>query len=137
MPRQILTVNVEDYFHVWALRGSDAVLRKHWDRLEPRLDTSLDAVLDLFSRYDAKATFFVFGCIADRQPELIDKIVSRGHEIASRGYCRVACPGSSEPSSPRISRVRKRPSKPPGRIAFVAIARRRGCRRSICGCSMC
>jgi polysaccharide deacetylase family protein (PEP-CTERM system associated) len=86
MPRQILTVNVEDYFHVWALRGSDAVLRKHWDRLEPRLDTSLDAVLDLFSRYDAKATFFVFGCIADRQPELIEKIVSRGHEIASRGY---------------------------------------------------
>src|SRR5258706_5819117 len=86
MPRQILTVNVEDYFHVWALRGSDAVLRKHWDRLEPRLETSLDAVLDLFSKYEAKATFFVFGCIADRQPEIVDKIMRRGHEIASRGY---------------------------------------------------
>jgi polysaccharide deacetylase family protein (PEP-CTERM system associated) len=86
MPRQILTVNVEDYFHVWALRGSDAVLRKHWDRLEPRLEQSLDAVLDLFSKYEAKATFFVFGCIADRQPELVDKIIRRGHEIASRGY---------------------------------------------------
>jgi polysaccharide deacetylase family protein (PEP-CTERM system associated) len=86
MATQILTVNVEDYFHVWALRGSDAVLRKHWDRLEPRLEQSLDAVLDLFSKHDAKATFFVFGCIADRQPHLIEKIVSRGHEIASRGY---------------------------------------------------
>src|SRR5436190_23366795 len=86
MHRQILTVNVEDYFHVWALRGSDAVVRKHWDRLEPRLETSLDAVLDLFSKYDAKATFFVFGCIADRQPQIVERIVRRGHEIASRGY---------------------------------------------------
>jgi polysaccharide deacetylase family protein (PEP-CTERM system associated) len=86
MPTQILTVNVEDYFHVWALRGSDAVLRKHWDRLEPRLEKSLDNVLDLFSKYDAKGTFFVFGCIADRQPHLIEKIMARGHEIGSRGY---------------------------------------------------
>jgi polysaccharide deacetylase family protein (PEP-CTERM system associated) len=86
MHRQILTVNVEDYFHVWALRGSDAVLRKHWDRLEPRLEKSLDAVLELFSRHDAKATFFVFGCIADRQPQIIEKIMAYGHEIASRGY---------------------------------------------------
>jgi polysaccharide deacetylase family protein (PEP-CTERM system associated) len=86
MQKQILTVNVEDYFHVWALRGSDAVLRKHWDRLDPRLEASLDAVLELLERHDAKATFFVFGCIADRQPHIIESIVSRGHEIASRGY---------------------------------------------------
>src|SRR5262249_37990379 len=86
MHNQILTVNVEDYFHVWALRGSNAVLRKHWDRLAPRLDASLQSVLDLLDRYDARATFFVFGCIADRQPQIIESIASHGHEIASRGY---------------------------------------------------
>src|SRR4051812_22002810 len=86
MHKQILTVNVEDYFHVWALRGSDAVSRKHWDRLDPRLDASLNAVFELLDRYDAKGTFFVFGCIADRQPEMIERIVARGHEVASRGY---------------------------------------------------
>jgi len=86
MHRQILTVNVEDYFHVWALRGSDAVMRKHWDRLDPRLEASLDPLLELLERHGAKATFFVFGCIADRQPQIIEKIVTRGHEIASRGY---------------------------------------------------
>jgi len=86
MHKQILTVNVEDYFHVWALRGSNAVLRKHWDRLDPRLDASLRAVLELLERHGARATFFVFGCIADRQPQIIESIVARGHEIASRGY---------------------------------------------------
>ena len=86
MHKQILTVNVEDYFHVWALRGSNAVLRKHWDRLDPRLDASLRAVLELLERYGARATFFVFGCIADRQPQIVESIMARGHEIASRGY---------------------------------------------------
>ena len=86
MHKQILTVNVEDYFHVWALRGSNAVLRKHWDRLDPRLDASLRAVLELLERHGARATFFVFGCIADRQPQIVESIMARGHEIASRGY---------------------------------------------------
>jgi polysaccharide deacetylase family protein (PEP-CTERM system associated) len=83
---QILTVNVEDYFHVWAIRSSDAVRRKHWDRLDPRLDASLTTTLRLLATHGAKATFFVFGCIADSSPELIERIVAGGHEVASRGY---------------------------------------------------
>jgi polysaccharide deacetylase family protein (PEP-CTERM system associated) len=83
---QILTVNVEDYFHVWAIRNSDAVRRKHWDRLDPRLSGNLAASLQLLRGTGAKATFFVFGCIADSAPELIEQIVADGHEVASRGY---------------------------------------------------
>lgn len=83
---QILTVNVEDYFHVWAIRSSDAVRRKHWDRLDPRLAANLSASLQLLRGTGAKATFFVFGCIADSAPELIEQIVADGHEVASRGY---------------------------------------------------
>jgi hypothetical protein len=84
--RQILRINVEDYFHVWALRDSNAVRRKHWDRLDPRLDASLGALLELLRAHDAKATFFVFGCIADTQPHLVELILRDGHEVASRGY---------------------------------------------------
>jgi polysaccharide deacetylase family protein (PEP-CTERM system associated) len=84
--RQILTINVEDYFHVWALRDSNAVRRKHWDRLDPRLDASLGALLDLLRAHGAKGTFFVFGCIADSQPHLVELILRDGHEVASRGY---------------------------------------------------
>ncbi len=84
--KQILTVNVEDYFHVWAIRNSNAVRRKHWDRLDPRLDASLATSLELLRAHDAKATFFVFGCIADTHPYLIQRIMAEGHEVASRGY---------------------------------------------------
>lgn len=84
--KQILTVNVEDYFHVWAIRNSNAVRRKHWDRLDPRLDSSLATSLELLRSHGAKATFFVFGCIADTHPELIQRIMAEGHEVASRGY---------------------------------------------------
>jgi polysaccharide deacetylase family protein (PEP-CTERM system associated) len=84
--KQVLTVNVEDYFHVWAIRNSDAIRRKHWDRLDPRLDASLQASLDLLRAHDAKATFFVFGCIAETHPDLIERIMAGGHEVASRGF---------------------------------------------------
>ncbi len=83
---QILTVNVEDYFHVWAIRNNEAVRRKHWDRLDPRLSANLDASLELMREQEAKATFFVFGCIADSHPELVERIMAAGHEVASRGY---------------------------------------------------
>jgi polysaccharide deacetylase family protein (PEP-CTERM system associated) len=84
MRKHILTIAVEDYFHVAALRG--AIRRKHWERLEPRLQANLMDVLALLDRYGARATFFVFGFLADSQPELIRAIVERGHEVASRGY---------------------------------------------------
>jgi polysaccharide deacetylase family protein (PEP-CTERM system associated) len=83
---QILTVNVEDYFHVWAIRNSDAVRRKHWDRLDPRLSSSLGTMLQLLRTHEAKATFFVFGCIADSNPDIVHAIMADGHEVASRGY---------------------------------------------------
>ncbi len=82
--RHILTVNVEDYFHVGALSG--AVRRKHWTRFESRLERNLDKVLALLKQHDATATFFTLGWVAERQPELVQRIAADGHEIASRGY---------------------------------------------------
>jgi polysaccharide deacetylase family protein (PEP-CTERM system associated) len=80
----ILTVSVEDYFHGASLDG--VVARKHWTRIESRLDTSLRQVLDLLAEHGVTATFFVLGWIAERQPEIVRLIRDRGHEIASRGY---------------------------------------------------
>ena len=84
MTKHILTIAVEEYFHVAALRR--AVQRKHWDRLDPRLDANLTEVLELLGRHHATATFFVFGCIAEGQPEIVQRIVAHGHEVASRGF---------------------------------------------------
>jgi len=80
----VFTVSVEDYFHSAFL--NEVVARKHWTRIESRLERSLRAVLDLLAENQVSATFFVLGWIAERQPELVRLIRSAGHEIASRGY---------------------------------------------------
>jgi polysaccharide deacetylase family protein (PEP-CTERM system associated) len=91
--RHVLTVAVEDYFHVAALRG--AVRQEHWSRLEPRLAQGLDQVLELLARFSATATFFVFGRIAETQPELVRRVIDAGHEVASRAYWPRASSGMS------------------------------------------
>ncbi len=82
--RHVLTVAVEDYFHVTAFHR--AVRPKHWDRFESRLESNIEDLLDLLAERDARATFFVLGWTAERQPELVRSIVDAGHEVASRGY---------------------------------------------------
>ena len=82
--RHILSVSVEDYFHGASLDG--VVARKHWTRIESRLEASLREVLALLREHDVRATFFVLGWIAERQPEVVRMIRDAGHEIASRGY---------------------------------------------------
>jgi peptidoglycan/xylan/chitin deacetylase (PgdA/CDA1 family) len=44
------------------------------------------ALLDLLAQYQAKATFFVIGKQAQSNPELTQRIVSEGHELASHSY---------------------------------------------------
>ena len=45
-----------------------------------------DKILDLLDRYDAKATFFVIGEFALVHPDVCERIVARGHELASHSY---------------------------------------------------
>jgi polysaccharide deacetylase family protein (PEP-CTERM system associated) len=80
----VLTVSLEEYFHGGAL--AKVVRRKHWDRFEPRLDRSVDQLLSALDVNSARATFFVLGLLAERNPALVRRIVGAGHEIASRGF---------------------------------------------------
>lgn len=82
--RHLLTILVEDYFHVGAFEN--LIQRRNWQNFEPRYEQNTLKTLDLLDRYGAKATFFVLGWIAERNPSLIREIVGRGHEIASRGF---------------------------------------------------
>jgi polysaccharide deacetylase family protein (PEP-CTERM system associated) len=78
-----MSVDVEDYFQVWAF--SDVIDKKSWDGFRPRVDAATRRALDLFDRTGAKATFFMLGWVAERFPRLARDIVARGHEIASHG----------------------------------------------------
>lgn len=85
----VLTVDLEDWFHVENLRH---VFPPHsWQQCELRVRRSTSILLDLFEQHGARATFFVLGWVAERCPELIREIQRRGHEIASHGYGHSLC----------------------------------------------
>src|SRR6476469_1019342 len=82
--RHILTVVIEDYFQ--GVTFNRLISRARWHRFESRLVRNTTTTLDLLDEYKVKATFFALGWVADAVPELIREVVSRGHEIASKGY---------------------------------------------------
>lgn len=43
-------------------------------------------LLELFERHGAKATHFMVGDLAERQPELVEAVKRRGHAVGSHGY---------------------------------------------------
>ena len=45
-----------------------------------------EALLELFRKHGIKATFFVTGYFAEREPEQVRKIIEEGHEVAAHGY---------------------------------------------------
>ncbi len=79
----LLTVMLEDYFHVTAFNG--LIRREQWYRFETRFEQNTLKALDLLDRFNIKATFFVLGWVADKEPGIIREVARRGHELASRG----------------------------------------------------
>ena len=80
-----LTVDVEDYFHVAAF--DKQIKRDDWGRKYPsRVEHNIGQLLEIFSQYNVKATFFVLGWVANTCPSLVRRIVENGHELASHGY---------------------------------------------------
>jgi polysaccharide deacetylase family protein (PEP-CTERM system associated) len=83
-PLNALTIDVEDYYHV---SGFDhCIARGQWDDLPTRVGDSTRRLLDRLAEADARATFFVLGWVAERQPDLVRAIRAEGHEIGSHGY---------------------------------------------------
>jgi polysaccharide deacetylase family protein (PEP-CTERM system associated) len=79
-----LSVDVEDYFQVWAL--APWFPRSKWDETPCRIERNLDLILELLEEADTRATFFTLGWIAERYPKAIRRVAAAGHEIASHGY---------------------------------------------------
>lgn len=79
-----LTIDVEDYFQVSAF--ASYIDRADWDRRECRVERNMDRILGLLAEHDTKATFFTLGWVAERYPDMVRRIVSEGHELASHGY---------------------------------------------------
>jgi len=83
-PANILTVDVEDWFHILEIEGG--YTRADWPRLESRVAANTDRLLAILAEHDVRATFFVVGWVARRHPDLVRRIVAAGHEIASHSW---------------------------------------------------
>jgi polysaccharide deacetylase family protein (PEP-CTERM system associated) len=79
-----MTVDVEDYFQVAAL--ARAFPPDTWESVSRRVVPSTQRLLELFERRGVKATFFILGWVAEREPALVREIAAAGHEIACHGY---------------------------------------------------
>ena len=79
-----MTVDVEDYFQVSAFESH--IRREDWDSLECRVEANMERILALFEAHGVHATFFMLGWLAERYPQMVKRIVSGGHELASHGY---------------------------------------------------
>lgn len=79
-----MTIDVEDYFHVAAF--NKVINPDSWDSWPSRVEANTHRVLDIFDEAGIKATFFVLGWVAERNPSLVQTIAQRGHEVASHGY---------------------------------------------------
>jgi polysaccharide deacetylase family protein (PEP-CTERM system associated) len=79
-----MSVDIEEYFQVGAFES--CINPADWSSLVSRVDYNTNTVLDLFAAKKIKSTFFTLGWVAERQPQLIRRIISEGHELASHGY---------------------------------------------------
>jgi len=89
-----MSVDVEDYFQVSAFEKQ--IPRDKWNELSCRVDTNTNRILDIFSEYNIKATFFTLGWVAEKFPSLVQRIVREGHELASHGFSHLRVTQQSE-----------------------------------------
>lgn len=75
---------MEEWFQVENLK--EVISQEGWAYCEKRLNINISEILFLLERYEAKATFFILGWIAEKYPEIVAAIDRRGHEIGSHGY---------------------------------------------------
>ena len=80
----LLTFDVEEWFQVENLKS--AISKNDWNNKQSSVVKNSEKILNLLSKHNIKATFFILGWVAERNPDLIKKIKEKGHEIASHGY---------------------------------------------------
>jgi polysaccharide deacetylase family protein (PEP-CTERM system associated) len=79
-----LTVDVEDCYHICGLE--EMFPPAEWGEYEDRVLIGLEKLLGVLRQYATKATFFILGYVAERNPQIVRAIKADGHEIATHGY---------------------------------------------------
>jgi|ERR1019366_881614 polysaccharide deacetylase family protein (PEP-CTERM system associated) len=84
MPKNVVSVDVEDYFHAEAFSG--VTKSSLWDSYTSRVEGNTRRLLELLASFNVHGTFFVLGWVADRFPGLVREIAAGGHELGCHSY---------------------------------------------------
>lgn len=78
-------IDLEEWFHVGGLNNpwEDESL---WDAAKPFVEHDTGVILDMLKEFGHKATFLTVGWIAEKYPQLIERIDDEGHEVGCHGY---------------------------------------------------
>ena len=73
----LLGIDFEDWFH-------PELIQRHitTKNNKPTIVNGIDKILNWLRKNDTFATFFMVGELLEAKPELLDKIIDGGHEIA-------------------------------------------------------
>ena len=72
--KNALTVDLEDWYHICGVE--ELADPSEWHTYESRIRKNSGMVLKLLQTYRAKATFFVLGYIASKEPGLIKVVLN-------------------------------------------------------------
>lgn len=84
VPQCVLSIDVEDWFHVLDLDSAPPITA--WSTLPSRVERNFLRLLALASESGVRCTCFFVGWIAKRFPSLVVLAEELGHEIASHGW---------------------------------------------------
>lgn len=73
-----LAIDTEEWFHSELLGGQRPPIFQ--------VNEATQLVLDLLDRQQVKASFFIVGEVAERHPDLVRKVVEKGHEVGCHGF---------------------------------------------------
>ena len=69
---------------MWDIKTEEKIIALTFDDGPHRIYTA--EVLDILAKYNAKATFFIIGENAEKNPELVLRVHDEGHEVANHTY---------------------------------------------------
>ena len=73
-----LSIDLEEWYHSELVEGRRSPFSQVEEATRP--------ILDLLDRYQTKASFFILGEVAEHNPDLIQSIFRRGHEIGCHTF---------------------------------------------------
>jgi polysaccharide deacetylase family protein (PEP-CTERM system associated) len=102
-PTLLITVDVEEWYHsnwfdIEKIKGEPPALCAE----------GVAQIVGLFKRLNVRATFFFLGEIVEKYPELVEEVVSEGHEVACHGHSHA---GFTELERPEVAGQIKRAKK--------------------------